>query len=158
MSSFICGPASGAGRGRRFASALDEVTSGKDRVLPDHAGAGMAHDGTDLFPHVGPVAVDGAVGAGGLLRPEGAFFETLCCVGEKPLTVVAEFPFCSMAFPAEDPDHGLQGFALPLDSGVGFCHGDNIHDQSLSRLSYNASCLFSCHTWIKPVRTALRVL
>ena len=86
----------------------------------------MTHDDPDLLPHVGPVAVHGAVGAGGLLRPEGAFVETLYGIGEKTLAIVADFPFCAVAIPAEDPDHGLQGFALPLDSGVGFCHGDNI--------------------------------
>ena len=112
------------------------MASGQDRVPPDHPGAGMAHDGTDLFPHVGPVAMDGAVGAGGLFRPEGTFVETLYGVGEKPLAIAADFPFCSVAVPAEDPDHGREGFALPLDSGVCFCHKDNIHDQSLSRLSY----------------------
>jgi hypothetical protein len=86
----------------------------------------MAHDGTDLFPHVGPVAVDGAVGAGGLFRPEGAFVETLYGVGEKYRAIAADFVFCEVAVPAEDPDHGLQGFALPLDSAVFFRHGDNI--------------------------------
>ena len=103
---------------------------------PDHPGAGMAHDGPDLLPHVGPVAVHGAVRAGGLLRPEGALVETLYGTGKKSRAIVADFPFCAVALPAEDPDHGLQGFALPLDSGVGFCHGDNIHDQSPFRLSY----------------------
>jgi len=120
------GPAFGAGKGRRFASALDEVTGGKDRVPPDHPGAGMAHDDPDSLPHVGPVAVDGAVGAGGLLRAEGALIETLDGVSEKPRAIAAESPFCAVAIPAEDPDHGLQGFALPLDSGVSFRHGDNI--------------------------------
>ena len=86
----------------------------------------MAHDGPDLLPLVGPVAVHGAVGAGGLFLAEGALVETLYGVGEKTLAIAAEFPFCAVAFPAEDPDHGLQGFALPLDSGVGFRHGDNI--------------------------------
>ena len=145
MSRFICGLALGAGKGLRFSPAVDEVASGKDRVPPDHPGAGMAHDGTDLLPHVGPVAVDGAVGAGGLFRPEGAFVGTPCGVSEKPRTIAADFVFCAVEVPAEDPDHGLKGFAFPLDSGVGFRHGDNIHDQSLSRLSYNAGCLFSCH-------------
>ena len=136
MSRFICGSVFGAAKGLRYPSAIDEVASGQDRVPPDHPGAGMAHDGTDLFPHVGPVAMDGAVGAGGLFRPEGTFVETLYGVGEKPLAIAADFPFCSVAVPAEDPDHGREGFALPLDSGVCFCHKDNIHDQSLSRLSY----------------------
>jgi hypothetical protein len=67
--------------------------------------------------------MDGAVGAGGLLRPEGASVEMLCGVSEKTRTIAADFIFCAVAVPAEDPDHGLKGFAFPLDSGVGFCHG-----------------------------------
>ncbi len=86
----------------------------------------MAHDGPDLLPHLGPVAVDGAVGAGGFLRPEGAFVESFYGVGKKPRAIGAQFALCAVAIPAEDPDHGLQGFALPLDSAVVFRHGDNI--------------------------------
>jgi hypothetical protein len=89
LSSFICGPAFRAGKGRRFASTLDEVKGGKDRVPPDHPGAGMAHDLPDLLPHVGPVAVDVTVGAGGLIRAEGAFVETFHGVGKKPLAIGA---------------------------------------------------------------------
>jgi hypothetical protein len=44
-----------------------------------------------------------------------------------------------VALPAENPDHGLQGFALPLDFGVGFYHGDNIRRPAPDGKPFSAS-------------------
>jgi len=93
---------------------------------PDHPGAGVAHDGPDPLPHVGPVAVDGAVGASRLLRPEGTLVEALQGVGEKPFAILAESIRCAVAVPTEDPDHRLQGLSFPPDSGAGLSHEDSI--------------------------------
>lgn len=82
----------------------------------------MAHDLPDPIAHPGPVAVDGASGAGGFFAAERTFLETPCGIGVKLRAIAAEAPGRAVAIPAEDPDHGLQGLAFPPDSGAGLSH------------------------------------
>ena len=42
-----------------------KVFQGRPGVIEQHAGTGVAHDGTYLFAHTGAVAMDGALLAGG---------------------------------------------------------------------------------------------
>ena len=67
----------------------ERVAQRQDGVAPYHPGAGIAHDATHRFPHVGLVAVDGAPGAGGFFRPEGAAVDAAQGIGEKPPAVGA---------------------------------------------------------------------
>jgi hypothetical protein len=98
----------------------------KDRVFPDHSGTCVLHDRPNPLPHFGPVAMNGAVGAGGLAFPKRAFLESFLGISLQIPANGAEFSATAVAVSAVHPDHGLDGFSFPGDPGVGFCHVDNI--------------------------------
>ncbi len=98
------------------------MKGGKDRVAPDHPGARVAHDLPDPLPHVGTVAVDGAVGTGGLIIAVGAFVESPSGIVCKLAAFGAKTRLSPMMIAAENPDHGLDGLALSGEPGMGVCH------------------------------------
>ena len=53
-----------------------QVADGVERVIEEHARACPTHHGPDAFFHIGPVAVDGALAAGGLVLAEAAAGKT----------------------------------------------------------------------------------
>jgi len=60
---------------RRLAESVQPVTQAHDGMFPHHARPGVAHHRLDLFAARALVAVDGALGAGWLLRAEAAAFQ-----------------------------------------------------------------------------------
>lgn len=59
---------------------MDQVPDSHHGVIQDHSRSGVAHDVFDALAHLGFVAVDGAVLAGGFFITEGAFIQALICV------------------------------------------------------------------------------
>jgi len=111
---------------RRLPARIDEMKGRKHRVAPEHPGAGVAHGGADLLPHVRVVAMDGAVGAGGLPFTERTFDQPPAGIAQKLSAAETNFASHAVMPPAVKPDHRLDGPVFPCDPGVGFCHGDNI--------------------------------
>ena len=52
---------------RRFPEIVQQMENSQDRVAFQHARSGIAHHLAHFFAHVGFIAVDRAVGAGGFL-------------------------------------------------------------------------------------------
>ena len=98
------------------------MPDGCHRVDEKHPGPGEAHDGADVFPHVGFVTVDLAVGAEGLGLHEGAFVAAHAGVGFQLGAFRAEV--CSvqsgcfaqrfMLFLAIEQDHVGDHLLFPL--------------------------------------------
>lgn len=91
-------------------------------MVDDHPRPGIAHDGPDFLAHVFFVAVDGTVGADGLVLAELAVFRPLLGIGEEFLAFRAEFFIGrSVVVAAIKPDHC---FDSPFFS---FCAGGLSH-------------------------------
>jgi hypothetical protein len=61
---------------------VDQMAYGQNRMVPDHAGSGVAHDLFDPLAHFGFVAVHSAVLAGGFVNTERAQIQPF--VGIRP--------------------------------------------------------------------------
>jgi hypothetical protein len=97
------------------------MEEGKDRMLMDHAGSGIPHDDPDFFPHVGPVTVNRAPGAGRLVLLERAEIEALVRVLQEGRALTAQLPAGhAVVSAAVDADHGGDGTPLPLHSTLLF--------------------------------------
>lgn len=59
---------------------MDQMPDGHHRMVPDHARAGKAHNFPDPLAHLWFVTMNGAVLAGGLFDPKGAFGQPLFSV------------------------------------------------------------------------------
>jgi hypothetical protein len=70
--------------------------------------------------------MDGAIGAGGLLITEGTLVQPPAGIGQELAALAAQLVPPAVAIPAEDPNHGFQGFTLPFDPGADFLHGGTI--------------------------------
>jgi len=92
----------------------DQVTAGQERVMQEHAWAGVAHDLSDPALERLPVAVNPAVFARGFVFLERALGESECRVLEQLCAVGAELRSGAgcMVMTAIDLDHCLDGFEL----------------------------------------------
>lgn len=77
--------------GRHRPPAVEEMEQGEDRMSPEHAGPGVAHDFANQFPLAGTVAVNGALNARRLalletaaLEPDRRIVEQLPATRAKP--------------------------------------------------------------------------
>ena len=59
------------------------MPDGKNWMFENHARARVFHDGFHLFPAVGFIAMNGAVGAGGFVFLVGTFLEALFGVAHQ---------------------------------------------------------------------------
>jgi len=66
---------------------LDQVPNPQQRVPPDHAGTGEAHDFSDPPAVNGIIAVNGAAAAGGFIITEWTFLQALVGVIREILTI-----------------------------------------------------------------------
>ena len=62
---------------------MDQMPDGHHRMVPDHARTSKPHDFFYSLAHLGFIAVDRAVLAGGFFNPEGTFGEALIGVIPK---------------------------------------------------------------------------
>lgn len=76
----------------------------------EHSGAGVSHHRSNSLAHRRAVAVDGALRAGRLVRPERAPFEPLQSVVEKGQALFARRVGRVVMRSAEDLDHCRDGF------------------------------------------------
>jgi hypothetical protein len=83
------------------------VVQGENGVVRCHPRAGKAHDVGDLVPELGLVAVDGTLGAGGLIGAVRAAIDTTQGVGVEIPTVGTRHRNAVMAGSAEYMDHRL---------------------------------------------------
>ena len=67
---------------------MDQMTDRHHGVVPDHARAGITHDFLDALAHLGVVAVNCAVLAGGFFKAEGAFFQSFFRIGPDSGTLI----------------------------------------------------------------------
>jgi hypothetical protein len=106
-------------RGWRFPETVDEMEEAKNRMPPQHSGAGIAHDRLGLFTPLGPVAVDGAVGTGRLVFPKSTTFQAHGGIIHQSLTVRAEVVAVTMLVRAIDLRHGDKGPVLTSQPTIG---------------------------------------
>lgn len=100
-----------------LAPAIEQMTDGQPGVAQQHAGATPAHHLLDLFAHRRCVAVDVAVGAGGLVTVAvTAAGEPL--VGEIPQLATVTAVGILMVVQAVEADHGTDCPLLAHQSGV----------------------------------------
>ena len=66
------------------------MADGVERVIEEHARACPTHHGPDAFFHIGPVAVDGALAAGGLVLAEAAAGKTRVGIHKQLAALGAE--------------------------------------------------------------------
>src|ERR1035441_1040001 len=75
--------------GGRLAGAIEPVAQAQNRVPPQHARPRVTHHGFDLFAPRRLIAMDRALHADGLLRPEPAPLQSEGSIIQKPLTLPA---------------------------------------------------------------------
>jgi len=93
------------------------MEQGEERVLVDHAGAGIPHNSSDPLSHIKVVTMQRAVGAGRLVLLEWTSIEALVRIRHKSLTFRAQSLFClAMMAAAVDAAHGFNGFMFPAHS------------------------------------------
>lgn len=95
---------------------VDEMPDGEQGVFEHHAGPGIPHDTPDLFPHAPLVAMDGACGAGGLLRAVGAIPQTFLGVLAQLPAAGTQGPFRPVTVPAVHFDHDPDGLFLAQET------------------------------------------
>jgi hypothetical protein len=111
----------GLGSPGLFPKPVEEMEECKDRMLMDHAGSGILHDDPDFFPHIGPVTVNRAPGAGRLVFLERAKIESLVRILQEGRALTAQPPAGHAVVPAAvDADHGGDGSTLPFHSALLF--------------------------------------
>ncbi len=66
---------------------MNYMTDGHHWVMPDHTGTGIAHDFLDPLAHLGAVAVNCAILAGGFFYAEGTFVQSFFRIGPDPGTL-----------------------------------------------------------------------
>ena len=77
----------------------------KNRMIEYHARSGKTHDLPDLFPHLRFIAMNLAIGTECFIIHEWTFVTPFTGILRKGGTFRAEPVFCSVLFPAEQPDH-----------------------------------------------------
>ncbi len=93
--------------------AVQRVVKGQQRMLPEHTRTGIAHHHAHLFAAVPLVAMNGALGAGGLFSTKPAALQTEVRVIEQPAAFRAWFGLV-MVIPAIDVNHGGECLEFPL--------------------------------------------
>jgi hypothetical protein len=78
------------GTDRFFPPSVDHVLQGHDGMPVQHAGAGITHHSPDLFPHLGLVAVHGALGTGRFALLKWTALQALPGIASEYLTVCAQ--------------------------------------------------------------------
>lgn len=104
----------------RLPQRVQQVQQGQERVVHEHARAGIAHHAADGLPSVGSVTVHRALGAGGLIRAEGAARHPLCSVIRQSAAIRTHFlPLRVVMRPAVQGDHLMcgSGFAFQAPGG-----------------------------------------
>jgi hypothetical protein len=81
------------------------MAEAEERMFPEHAWAGVAHDDADLFAAIFLVAMHGALGARGLFGAEPAAIQSQAGVIEEALAFGARFAVVMIA--AVEADHGF---------------------------------------------------
>ncbi len=99
-------------RDRFVRPAIEEVADSEDGVAPDHTGAGVAHDFSDLCSLGFLVAVDGAVSAGWFVGAVRAFGKPFLGVVQELATVFAQRWGRAVMGLAVDPHHGPDSMNL----------------------------------------------
>ena len=93
---------------------------GEDRVVEEHSGAGVFHDGLDLLAFIAGVAVNLAGAAEGFCFHKGALVGAVQGIGLKILTLGAKLSFfCMVIAAAVDGDHLGKTFFFHLPAGFG---------------------------------------
>jgi len=93
------------------------MLQGQKRVVPGHAGTGIAHDRYDLCSHFRLETMDGTVRAGRFVHPEGAFFDPLRSIISQ-LFAVATDPRSAVVILTIEFDHQLNGFRFPIHNDI----------------------------------------
>jgi hypothetical protein len=94
------------------------VAQTQERVLPQHAGAGVTHDGFDLVAAAALIAVDRTLGAGGFFGAETTSLQPDCGVVKKSVTFLAQTGHGRMFVPAMEADHRFHGVPFAGQAGT----------------------------------------
>ncbi len=129
---------------------VEQVAKGKDGMTPEHPRTGEAHDLPDLFTLSGGVTMDGAVGAGRLLRVEGAVGQTRLAVAQQVGAIRAQRRAAAVAGAAENPDQRGDGAAFALEARL---HGGNYRSTASRYNGVPVSCCGAATGWSSASRT-----
>jgi hypothetical protein len=89
------------------------MAEAQNRVLPNHPRPGIAHHGPDLIPPIPLIAVNRALGADRLLRPEPAALEPKRRIVHQLLALGAEASAPMMMTGTIAANHGGHGAVFP---------------------------------------------
>jgi hypothetical protein len=98
--------------------------AGQKWVVQQHARPGIAHHDFYLLAHVWFVAVDGTVGASGLIWAERAALEAGHCVVQQCLALRAQVLQAAVLCPAVQVNHGTHGAFFAQYPSIFFRHLD----------------------------------
>ena len=90
-------------------------------MAPDHARAGITHDGLDLFLHPRFIAVNLTVDASRFVGKKRAMFDSLLRVLPYRQALRTRVAFRAVVSPAVDLDHRTDSFQLPPDPSLFIC-------------------------------------
>ena len=68
----------------------NQMANGGNGMIEYHTRPGPSHDGANAFPHLRPIAVDGALLASGFVRSEAAAVQTAMGIEQEFLTLRTE--------------------------------------------------------------------
>ncbi len=102
-----------------LAETIQPVLEAQHRVLPEHARAGMAHDGLHLFAPVAFITMHRTIDAGGLFSPEPAAVQPQGGIIQKALAFQAENSGGVVVVMAIAADHRGHRFPFPCQAPAG---------------------------------------
>jgi hypothetical protein len=106
-------------RGWGLAETVQPMAETQNRVPPEHAGTGMAHDHLHLLAPVALITMHRAVGAGGLAGPKPAILQPRGGIVQQSLTLRAKRGPGVVAVAAMAPDHRGHRFPFPRQAPAG---------------------------------------
>lgn len=95
---------------RRFPESIEPVIEAHDRMFPDHARAGVAHDDTHLFPPLTLIAMHRALGTGWFFGTKAAALQARIGIVQELFAVRAQFTAGVMMIAAINVRHRRHGF------------------------------------------------
>ena len=107
-----------------FSHLVEKVRDGAKGVFPGHSGTRKTHDVLSFLTLDGFVAMNRAIGAGGLVRAVRAFLEAFACVTHQFTAIRAQTVCISAVMMVTiNPGHADQRFMFTLQPAFKLAHG-----------------------------------
>ena len=102
-----------------FVQPINEMQDGQAGVVKEHARSGKAHHLADLFAPVGLVAMDGALGTGGLVCPIGTALDAAVGISRQIQAIEAQAGVVGLVMSvAVERDHLADGLLRTVQTVI----------------------------------------